>query len=206
MFEVIRHYLDKIRASDILTRLGLELGQFYVVSCHREENVDTESNLRKLVETLNCLAQTRNRRIIVSTHPRTRLRLDALGLSLDPLVELLKPMGFSDYVCLQMGAAVTLSDSGTITEESSILDLPALNLRDAHERPEGMEEGAVMMTGLGWVRVSQALAILDASQPAPGQRQTCLVKDYDAPNVSQTVTRVILSYTDYVNRTVWHRS
>jgi len=203
MYEVLHHAMPRIEASDVLDRLALIPGGFYVVSCHREENVDAEGNLRSFVNVLNQLAATRNRRIIVSTHPRTRARLDALGLSLDPLVELLKPLGFFDYVRLQKTAAAVLSDSGTITEESSILDFPALNIREAHERPEGMEEGAVMMTGLAWERVEQGLAMLDAGRHAG--RQTRIVADYDAPHVSQTVARAIFSYTDYVNRVVWRR-
>lgn len=204
MMEVLRHAMPRIEASTVLARLGLQPGGFYVVSCHREETVDAEPQLRRIVDTLNRLAISRGRRIIVSTHPRTRARLDALGLALDPKVELLKPLGFLDYIQLQRHAAAVLSDSGTITEESSILDFPALNLREAHERPEGMEEGAVMMTGLGWDRVDQALAMLDA-EVAPVGRRTRLVRDYDAPQVSQTVARVILSYTDYVNRVVWRK-
>lgn len=203
MFEVLQHAAPKVAASDVLPRLGLAPGAYYLVSCHREENVDSQVNLLRLVESLNRLAATRGRRIIVSTHPRTRARLDALGLALDPLVELMKPLGFNDYIRLQQSAAAVLSDSGTITEEASILDLPALNIREAHERPEGMEEGTVMMTGLAWERVEQGLAMLEAGT-APGRR-TRLVEDYDAPNVSQTVARVILSYTDYVNRVVWRR-
>lgn len=205
MMEVLHHHLDRIRRSDVLDRLGLVPGEYYVVSCHREENVDVEARLAIFVDTLNQLARTRGRRVIVSTHPRTRIRLEAAGLTVDPRVELLKPQGFLDYVHLQMHAAAALSDSGTITEESSILDFPALNLRDAHERPEGMEEGAVMMTGLGWKRVSQGLAQLEAFPWGdPGRpRATRIVKDYDAPHVSQTVARVVQSYTDYVQRTVW---
>jgi UDP-N-acetylglucosamine 2-epimerase (non-hydrolysing) len=204
MYEVLHHAMARIQASDVLSRLALEPGGYYVVSCHREENVDSEVNLLRLVETLNQLAASRGKRIIMSTHPRTRSRLDALGIVLNPLVELLKPLGFLDYIKLQTSAAAVLSDSGTITEEASILDFPALNIRDAHERPEGMEEGAVMMTGLAWERVQQGLVMLEATARAEG-RQTRLVRDYDAPNVSQTVARVILSYTDYVNRVVWRR-
>lgn len=203
MFEVLAHAQARIDASDVLARMDLQPGGFYVVSCHREENVDSEAILPKFVETLNQLAATRNRPVVVSTHPRTRARLDALGLALDPRVRLEKPLGFLDYVKLQKSAAAVLSDSGTITEESSILDLPALNIREAHERPEGMEEGAVMMTGLAWERIDQGLAMLEAWR-GPGRR-TRMVADYDAPNVSQTVSRIILSYTDYVNRVVWRR-
>jgi len=203
MYEVLHHAAPGIAASDVLNRFGLERDGFYVVSCHREENVDSESHLLSLVETLNQLAVSRGKRIIVSTHPRTRLRLAPLGVPLNPLIELQKPLGFLDYVKLQQSAAAVLSDSGTITEESSILDFPALNIREAHERPEGMEEGAVMMTGLGWDRVEQGLAMLESGR-GPG-RQTRIVEDYFAPHVSQTVARVILSYTDYVNRVVWRR-
>ncbi|MGA2079043.1 MAG: UDP-N-acetyl glucosamine 2-epimerase [Holophaga sp.] len=206
MYEVIHHYLDRIQASRAVETLGVAPGAFYLVSCHREENVDDQDHLLKFVDTLNQLAATRKRRIIVSTHPRTRKRLDACPIALDPLVELMKPMSFTDYVRLQTEAAAVLSDSGTITEESNILDFPALNIREAHERPEGMEEGAVMMTGLAWERVAQGLALLEQAVRVPGQRTTRLVRDYDAPNVSQTVVRIILSYTDYINRTVWHRS
>ncbi len=203
MYEVLHHAMPRIEASNVLSRFAIETGGYYVVSCHREENVDSEVNLLRLVETLNQLAASRGKRIIMSTHPRTRARLDALGIVLNPLVELLKPLGFLDYIKLQKSAAAVLSDSGTITEESSILDFPALNIREAHERPEGMEEGAVMMTGLAWERVDQGLVILEAGRR--DGRQTRLVADYDAPNVSQTVARVILSYTDYVNRVVWRR-
>ncbi len=203
MYEVLRHAQPRIEASSILSRLALVPGDYYVVSCHREENVDEETNLSRLVETLNQLAVSRGRRIIVSTHPRTRARLEQLGVSLHPLIDLVKPMGFLDYIKLQTSAAAVLSDSGTITEESSLLDFPALNLREAHERPEGMEVGAVMMTGLTWRRVAQGLAMLESG--GTEGRRTCVVEDYVSPQVSQTVARVILSYTDYVNRVVWRR-
>ena len=203
MHEVLTHSMSKIEASEVIQRMGLQPEKYYVVSCHREENVDDDGNLADLVETLNRLATARGLRIIVSTHPRTRKRLDAMNMSLDSLVELHKPLGFPDYIRLQKNAKAVLSDSGTITEESSILDFRALNIREAHERPEGMEEGAVMMTGLRWDRIEQGLALLESTD-APGRR-TCLVKDYAAPNVSEKVARIILSYTSYVNRVVWHR-
>ena len=164
MFEVLHHYLPKIERSDVLARLGLEPDGYFLVSCHREENVDSERNFAGLVEILNNLARTTGKRVIVTTHPRTRKRIEAEGVALDPRVELHKPFGFTDYVELELHAAATLSDSGTITEEASILNFPALNIREAHERPEGMEEAAVMMTGLDWARVQQGLEIL-ASQP-----------------------------------------
>jgi UDP-N-acetylglucosamine 2-epimerase (non-hydrolysing) len=204
MYEVLNHAQPRIAASTILSRLALDPGDYYVVSCHREENVDEEMNLLRLVETLNQLAASRGRRIIVSTHPRTRSRLEHLGGTLHPLIELVKPLGFLDYIKLQTSAAVVLSDSGTLTEESSLLDFPALNIREAHERPEGMEVGAVMLTGLAWERVAQGLAMLESGRTEG--RQTCLVEDYVSPQVSQTVARLILSYTDYVNRVVWRRS
>lgn len=204
MHEVLTHAQARIAASTILSRLALDPGAYYVVSCHREENVDEEMNLVRLVETLNQLAASRGRRIIVSTHPRTRSRLEHLGGTLHPLIELVKPLGFLDYIKLQTSAAAVLSDSGTLTEESSLLDFPALNIREAHERPEGMEVGAVMLTGLAWERVAQGLAMLESGQTEG--RQTCLVDDYVSPQVSQTVARLILSYTDYVNRVVWRRS
>ena len=202
MFEVLHHFMPKIERSDVVARLGLEQDGYYLVSSHREENVDSERNFAGLVEILNNLATTTGRRVIVTTHPRTRKRVESGGVTLNPLVELHKPFGLTEYIALQLHAAVTLSDSGTITEEASILNLRALNIRDAHERPEGMEEAAVMMTGFNWARVQQGLEIL-ACQPRGANRALRLVRDYDVPNVSEKVVRVILSYTDYVRRVVW---
>ena len=204
MYEVLQHYRPRIEASDVLARLGLNKGEYFVVSAHREENVDSSVQLEKLVTVLTNLASKFNQRVIVSTHPRTRNRLDALGITLPPQVELLKPLGFSDYAHLQVHARATLSDSGTITEESSILNFPALNIREAHERPEGMEEAAVMMTGLEWVRIEEGLKIL-AVQPRGQQRLLHLVRDYSMDNVSEKVVRILQSYTDYVNRVVWRK-
>ena len=202
MFEVLHHYMPKIERSEVLARLGLEPDGYFLVSCHREENVDSERNFAGFVEIVNNLARTVGKRVIVTTHPRTRKRVEAEGVVLDPLVELHKPFGLTDYVALELHAEATLSDSGTITEEASMLNLRALNIRDAHERPEGMEEAAVMMTGLNWSRVQQGLEIL-ASQPSGGTRVLRIVRDYDVPNVSEKVVRIILSYTDYVRRVVW---
>ena len=202
MYEVLQHYLPQIDGSDVLDRLGLTAGRYFVVSCHREENVDSPVNLGLLVEVLNGLAIRFGEPIVVTTHPRTRKSLDAAGAVLDPLVELMKPLGFMDYVQLQRCARAVLSDSGTITEESSILNFPAVNIREAHERPEGMEEGAVMLTGLNPERVFQALVVL-ADQPRGVVRLLRPVADYGMPNVSDKVLRIILSYTDYVKRVVW---
>ena len=204
MCEVLAHYAPAIEASDVLQRLGLAEGGYFVVSAHREENIESERNFAGLVEVLNTVAAHYGLPIIVSTHPRTRKRIDASGVQLDPRVQLLKPLGFSDYVRLQKSARATLSDSGTINEESSILNFPALNLRQAHERPEGMEEAAVMMVGLDRERVMQALAILE-SQPSGGQRLLRQVADYSMPNVSDKVVRIIHSYVDYVNQVVWKK-
>lgn len=203
MREVLHHYLPLIEASDVLTRLGLAPEQYFVVSCHREENVDSDSHLAQLVTTLNGLAQQFGLRVIMSTHPRTRNRLVSSGAQLDPLVELMKPMGFPDYVQLQRHARAVLSDSGTITEEANILDFPALNIREAHERPEGMEEGAVMLTGLSYGRIQQALQII--ADQGRGQGLIHPVRDYAMENVSDKVLRIILSYTDYVRRVVWRQ-
>lgn len=202
MFEVLNHYLAKIESSDVLSRLALKAGEFFVVSAHREENIDSDKNFLALVETLNAVAETYGFPVIVSTHPRTQKRVDALGVTFHPLVRLLKPLGFTDYNHLQMSAKAVLSDSGTINEESSILNFPALNLREAHERPEGMEEAAVMMTGLANERVLQALQVLEG-QSRGSDRTLRLVADYSMPNVSEKVVRIIHSYTDYVKRVVW---
>jgi UDP-N-acetylglucosamine 2-epimerase (non-hydrolysing) len=204
MFEVLRHYAPKIDASDVLTRLGLHPFDYFVVSAHREENIESDRNFGNLVKIMNGLAESRGKRVIVSTHPRTRNRVNNLGVTFHGRVELLKPLGFCDYVYLQKNALAVLSDSGTINEESSILNFPALNLREAHERPEGMEEAAVMMTGLEVERVFQGLAIL-AGQKRGAERTLRLVADYSMPNVSEKVLRIILGYTDYVNRVVWRK-
>jgi UDP-N-acetyl-L-fucosamine synthase len=204
MFEVINTYRDGIEASEVLTKLKLEKYNFFVVSAHREENIDSDVNFLKLADSLNLIAETYNIPVIVSTHPRTQKRIDALGIKFHGLIQLLKPLGFKDYNKLQISAKAVLSDSGTINEESSILNFPALNLREAHERPEGMEEAAVIMTGLGSERIMQGLAILE-SQPRDSERLIRQVYDYSMPNVSDKMVRIIHSYTDYVNRVVWKK-
>ncbi len=204
MFEVLNHYREGIDASDAVQRLGLTKGQYFVVSAHREENIDSPVNLENLVETLNALAIEYNEPIIMSTHPRTRKRFESSAVKLHPLVQTLKPLGFTDYVKLQKDARLVLSDSGTITEESSILGFPALNIREAHERPEGMEEGTVIMTGLAPDRVLES-ARISLAQVATDPGLFRLVSDYSMPNVSDKVVRIIMSYIDYVNRTVWKK-
>lgn len=208
MFEVLTHYRPRIDASDVLQRLGLAPERYFVVSAHREENIESPASFAKLVAVINALAEDHNLPVIVSTHPRTQKRIDAVGARFHGQVRLLKPLGFHDYVRLQLLACAVLSDSGTINEESSILSFPALNLREAHERPEGMEEAAVMMVGLEVERVRQGLSIL-ATQPRGNDRSDPhsmrLVADYSMPNVSDKVLRIILSYTDYVNRVVWKK-
>ena len=202
MYEVLHHYMPQIQASDALSRLQLKEGEYFVVSAHREENIESDRSFSKLVEVLNAVAEDYGLPVVVSTHPRTQKRVDATGAQFHPQVRLLKPLGFHDYVNLQMQAKAVLSDSGTINEESSILNFPALNLREAHERPEGMEEAAVMMVGLEVDRVRQGLAILQ-SQLRGHERSLQLVADYSMPNVSDKVVRIVHSYTDYVKRVVW---
>jgi UDP-N-acetyl-L-fucosamine synthase len=202
MFEVLNHYRNRIDASDVLSRLDLQPNGFFVVSAHREENIDSEVNFTKLTGILNYLAESQGLPIIMSTHPRTLKRIEASGIKMHANVRLLKPLGFFDYCKLQVDAKAVLSDSGTISEESSILNFPALNIREAHERPEAMEEASVMMVGLSVDRVLQALAILE-TQPRGEQRLLRQVADYSQPNVSDKVVRIVHSYTDYVRRVVW---
>ena len=202
MFEVLNYYREGIDNSDVLDQLGLEAGKFFIVSAHREENIDSDKNFYKLVDVLNTVAESYGYPVIVSTHPRTQKRVDALGIQFHENVRLLKPLGFKDYNKLQLSSKAALSDSGTINEESSILNFPALNLREAHERPEGMEEASVMMVGLESDRVMQALQVLE-SQLSGEERNLRLVADYSMPNVSDKVVRIVHSYRDYVMRTVW---
>jgi len=204
MYEVLHHYLPKIKASKSLEDFGVEKNKYFVISSHREENIDFPEQFDKLISVLNWLAETYNEKVIVSTHPRTKKKIDENNVKLNPLVILSKPMGLCDYVNLQMNARVTLSDSGTITEESSILNFPALNIRNAHERPEGNEEGTVIMTGLELETIKSSLKVLE-SQKRGEERTLRLIEDYSMPNVSEKVVRIILGYTDYVNRTVWKK-
>lgn len=204
MFEVLNHYREGIEASDVLERQGLETGKFFVVSAHREENIDSDTNFGKLVDVLNTVAEHYDYPVIVSTHPRTQKRVDAMGVTFHKNVRLLKPLGFKDYNKLQLESKAVLSDSGTINEESSILNFPALNIREAHERPEGMEEASVMMVGLEVERAMQGLQILEG-QGRDQERSLRLVGDYSMPNVAEKVVRIVHSYRDYVNRVVWKK-
>jgi UDP-N-acetylglucosamine 2-epimerase len=204
MYEVLHHYLPQIEKSDILLRLDLKVKKYFLVSSHREENIESDKLCSKLILMLNLLAEDYNEPVIVSTHPRTQKRFDLIGTKFHPLVRLIKPLGFHDYIKLQMNAKVVLSDSGTINEESSILNFPALNLRETHERPESMEEAVVMMTGMEAKRIRQCLIILE-DQKRGVDRTLSLVSDYNAPNVSDKVVRIIHSYTDYINRVVWKK-
>lgn len=204
MFEVLNYYLPEIKKSQILDELGLKAEQYFLVSSHREENIDYPEQFGKLCDTLNNLATKYDFPVIVSTHPRTRKKLEAVDCKLDSRVQFLKPFGFFDYNYLQMNAKVSLSDSGTISEESSILNFRALNIRNAHERPEAMEEASVMMTGMEWNRIEEGVTILE-SQAIGDNRLLLPVDDYSIPNVSEKVARIILSYTDYINRVVWKK-
>lgn len=201
MFEVLTSRKEDIASSDIISRLGLEKGNYFVVSAHRDENINSEANFFNLVESLNAVAEKYEKPVIVSTHPRTRKMIEEKGVTFHPLVQTLKPLGFNDYVKLQMDSKAVLSDSGTISEESSILGFKALNIRQAHERPEAMEEASVMMVGLGKERILQGLTILETQ----GKDTLRHVSDYSMPNVSEKVLRIILSYTDYVRRVVWEK-
>ena len=206
MREVLEHYMPKIQASDVLQRMQLARGRYFIVSAHREENVDSEENLRDLLETLNALAENYNVPVIVSTHPRTRKRLDALSRVVpDTRVQFMKPFGFCDYIRLQMESLCVISDSGTITEEASLLNLPAITIRNAHERPEGMDAGTLIMAGLKKNRVLDAVRVIVA-QYSREQHVTRPVQDYENPSVSKQVLRIVESYTDYVNRTVWRKA
>ena len=204
MFEVLHYYMPKIEESAVIEALRLQPLNYFVISCHREENVDDELNFRRLIEVLQGLVGAYGKRVIMTTHPRTKKRIEQESIELPKLVELHKPFGLIDYVKLQMNALAVLSDSGTINKESSILNFPALNIREAHERPEGMEEAAVMMTGLESARVLHGLEILQ-DQPRGDDRLLRRVADYSMPNVSEKVVRIITSYTSYVNRTVWRK-
>ncbi|HHX31752.1 MAG TPA: UDP-N-acetylglucosamine 2-epimerase (non-hydrolyzing) [Bacteroidales bacterium] len=202
MFEVINSRREDIEKSDVLERLGIEEGKYFVVSAHREENINSETNFLDLVESLNAVAEKYKMPLIVSTHPRTRKMIEAKGIQFNPLIQTMKPLGFNDYVKLQIKSKAVLSDSGTISEESSILGFRALNIRQAHERPEAMEEASVMMVGLKKERILQGLEVLETQ----GKDTLMLVGDYSMPNVSDKVLRIILSYADYVNRVVWGKS
>ena len=204
MHEVLSTYRNKIDNSNILSKLKLKAHEFFVVSAHREENIDSDKSFSNLLESLNAIAEVYQMPIIFSTHPRTRKRIEEINIELNPMIQLLKPLGFKDYNKLQISAKAVLSDSGTINEEASIMNFPALNLREAHERPEGMEEAVVMMTGLEKERILQSLAIID-NQPRGEQRLMRRVFDYSMPNVSEKVVRIIHSYTNYVNRVVWKK-
>jgi UDP-N-acetylglucosamine 2-epimerase (non-hydrolysing) len=206
MHEVLGHYMRKIQASDVLERMQLEQAKYFIVSAHREENVDSEANLRDLLETLNALAETYDLPVIVSTHPRTRMRMDALsGLEPDSRIQFMKPFGFCDYIRLQMESLCVISDSGTVTEEASLLNLPAITIRNAHERPEGMDAGTLIMAGIKKDRVLNAVRITTA-QHTHDKSAVRLVQDYENPSVSRQVLRIVESYTDYINRTVWRKT
>lgn len=202
MQEVLGYYRGRIESSDVLARLGLKERDFFIVSAHREENLDSDSNFRDLCESLNAIAEAYGKRVIVSAHPRTRKRIASLGFDFHTLIEFMKPLGFFDYICLQKNAYCAISDSGTITEESSILGFPAITIRQAHERPEGMDEGTLIMAGLRPADVLDAIEIV-TRQWQENKDVVHLIKDYDVYNVSKKVVRIIVSYVDYIKRTVW---
>ena len=205
MKEILLHHMAEIEASDVLSRLGVEKNNFFIVSAHREENVDSEQNFTDMLESLNAISEKYDMPVIVSTHPRTRKRLEQIDIENDSRVQFLKPMGFFDYVKMQMEAYCVISDSGTITEESSILNFPAITIRQAHERPEGMDEGVLIMTGLKKEDVMHSIDVV-VSQSQPGERAFKHVADYDVDNFSKKVTRIVLSYTNYINRTTWRKT
>ncbi len=205
MYEVIHHYMPKIQSSDILKKLNLKTNDYFLVSCHREENVDSNINFENFVKLLKSLEAEFGQRVIVTTHPRTRKRLAEKNVQLKPGIDLHSPFGFPDYVKLELNARCVLSDSGTISEEASILNISALNIREAHERPEAMEEGAAIMCGLKWENIFNCLSVLER-QRAGNNFPHRLVRDYDVTNVSEKVVRIILGYTDYINRVVWQKS
>ena len=205
MCEVLNYYLPKVKKSKILDELKLSKNQYFVISSHREENINSERNFENLISVLNLIAEKYKKAVIVSTHPRTLKMIQERNIQFNPLIQLLKPFGFSDYIHLQMNAKAVLSDSGTISEESSILNFPALNIREAHERPEAMEEASVMMVGMNIERIFQGLKVLE-TQKHKDERTLRLVEDYSMPNVSDKIVRIILSYTDYVNRVIWQKT
>lgn len=204
MTEVLKYHLPEVEKNDVLEKEGLKKGEYFIVSTHREENVDSEKNFTDLLASLNAITAKYGKKVIVSTHPRTRKKLEAIGFTnTNPMIEFMKPFGFMEYIKLQMNAFCVISDSGTITEESSILHFPAITIRQAHERPEGMDEGTLIMTGLNSKRILDSIDVV-TSQHAEGKDAIHSIPDYAADNVSKKVVRIILSYTDYVNRTVWH--
>ncbi|HEX6278037.1 MAG TPA: UDP-N-acetylglucosamine 2-epimerase, partial [Polyangiaceae bacterium] len=205
MYEVLKFYAPRIDSSRVLERLGLVPHEYFVLSSHREENIDSEKNFAGLIEILNGLARNYGKRVIVSTHPRTRKRMESSNVVVDERVLLSPPLAFSDYVALERSALAVLSDSGTLSEEASVLNFPALNLREAHERPEGMEEAVAVLTGMSFANVERALSVV-LRQPRGERRGLELVRDYSTPNVSEKVVRIILSYVDYVRRRVWRES
>jgi UDP-N-acetylglucosamine 2-epimerase (non-hydrolysing) len=205
MKEVLLHHIENIEKSDVLEKEKLTTGNYFIVSAHREENVDSEVNFNNLLESLNAITEKYNKKVIVSTHPRTRKKLEAMEFAnQNPLIEFMKPFGFLDYIKLQKNAFCVISDSGTITEESSILKFPAITIRQAHERPEGMDEGTLIMTGLNKNRIMESIDIV-TSHYKENKDSIQTIKDYETENVSKKVLRIILSYTDYINRTVWHK-